>query len=162
MLQEKHTNKYTKSLLVQLSLATVLGIFPNQAKAQNISCSGIVFGEIVTCGAPGTVTVRPDNTTTSSCVTVGGAPQSRAVCAVSQSFPIRPIQINVTSTSVLLNDGGNNMNVNAFNVRTNAGGTITTITGPFFTVPIGATLNVGATQAGGSYSGTVGVTAILQ
>ena len=54
------------------------------------------------------------------------------------------------------------MNVNAFNIVTNAGGTGTTITAPFVDVPIGATLNVGASQASGTYTGNFGITAVLQ
>ncbi len=156
--------KNNNTLLVKLSLATMLSAFSGDAFAQTIDCiEPLSFGEIIACGAAGTVTVRPDGSSTQSCVTVGSAPQSRGRCTVSQSFPFRPIQINVNSTSTSINNGGGgNMNVNNFNIVTNSGGTGTTITAPFVDVPIGATLNVGATQASGTYSGTMGVTAVLQ
>ena len=54
------------------------------------------------------------------------------------------------------------MSVTNVNIVTNSGGTGTTVTAPFLNVPIGATLNVGATQASGTYTGALGVTAILQ
>ncbi|MEM7651143.1 MAG: DUF4402 domain-containing protein [Pseudomonadota bacterium] len=153
--------KTKKSLLVNLSLAAMAGAFPAQALAQNVTCiEPLVFGEIITCGAAGTVTVRPDNTSTSSCVTVGGAPQSRGRCFITQSGGIRSIQVTVSSSGTV-NSGGDSMNVNAVNIVTNSGGTSTTFTAPFFDLPIGATLNVGASQPAGTYSGTLGVTAVF-
>lgn len=158
--QKRKTNR---KLLIKLSLATFIALYPHAAPAQNLNCfEDMIFGEIVPCGAAGTVTVRPDNTTASSCVTVGGAPQSRARCIVTQSFPFRPIQISLTAAAQTINDGGGNtMSVTNFNIITNAGGTNTTITAPFVNIPIGATLNVGGTQAEGTYTGTFGVTAVL-
>ncbi|MCB1721514.1 MAG: DUF4402 domain-containing protein [Alphaproteobacteria bacterium] len=157
----KHKNP-PKYLLVKLSLATVLSVFPGEVFAQSLNCfESLIFGELVTCGSPGSVTVRPDNSTTSSCVTVGSAPQTRGRCVVTQSFPFRPIQVNVSGTTTI-NNGGNSMSVTNVNIVTNSGGTGTTVTAPFLNVPIGATLNVGATQASGTYSGALGVTAILQ
>lgn len=152
-----------KSLLVKLSLATIIAVFPHESYAQNLTCvENLIFGEIITCGAAGTVTVRPDNTNASSCVTIGSAPLSRGRCAVTQSFPLRPIQVNVSPSTTINDGGGNSMSVTSFNIVTNAGGTQHTQTTPFVDVPIGATLNVGATQAGGTYSGSMSVTAILQ
>ena len=151
------------TLLVKLSLATIIGLFPNKAYPQNITCvENLIFGEIITCGAAGTVTVRPDNTNTSSCVTIGSAPLSRGRCTVTQSFPFRPIQVNVSASTTINDGGGNSMSVTSFNIVTNAGGTQHTQTSPFVDVPIGATLNVGASQAGGTYSGSMSVTAVLQ
>ena len=150
------------NLWVKLSLATFVSLFPSSALAQNLNCfENLIFGEITTCGAAGTVTVRPDNSSTSSCVTIGGIPQSRGRCSVTQSFPFRPIQVNVSAAATISN-GTSNMNVTSFNIVTNAGGTQTTQTAPFVDVPIGATLNVGASQAEGTYSGTLNVTAVFQ
>lgn len=162
MRNKKTNRRLSNALLVRLSLATFLALYPNSSKAQNISCSPMNFGEITTCGAAGTVTVNTDNSTSTSCVTVGGAP-SRSNCLVSQSTPpFRPIQISITTPTAVINSGANNMNVNAFHLRTNAGPTVTTVTGPFFNIPVGATLNVGASQASGSYGGSFGITAVLQ
>lgn len=165
MREETQKKQRANSLLVKLSLATIISVFPSKVHAQSLSCvENLIFGEIITCGGAGTVTVRPDNTNTSSCVTVGSAPLSRARCVVTQSFPFRPIQVNVSSSATINDGGGNSMNVTGFNIITNAGGTGYTqpTGGPFLDVPIGATLNVGATQASGVYTGTFGVTAILQ
>lgn len=134
-----------------------------EAGAQNLNCfDNLLFGSMTPCGAAGTVTIQPDNTPSSSCVTVGGAPQSRARCIVTQTPPTRPIQISVSAATVTISNGTANMNVNGFNIISNAGGCCKTVTAPFVNIPIGATLNVGASQAAGSYSGTFGVTAILQ
>ncbi len=156
-------NKRTdKKLTIPLSLATLVAAFPSAALAQSINCvNQLVFGSIVTCGAAGTVTVRPDGTSTSSCVTASG-PVSRARCIVTQGFPFRPIQFSVNAATATITNGTSNMNVTNFNIITNAGGTSTTQTVPALDVPIGATLNVGGTQAAGTYSGSFGVTAILQ
>ena len=163
MLKSFRTKKTQKPLLVRFSLATIIAVFPGEATAQNLNCiQNLIFGDIITCGAAGTVTVRPDDTTTSSCVTIGGAPLSRARCTVTQSFPFRPIQVNVSAAAVVNDGGGNTMNVNAFNIVTNSGGTSHLAPAvPFLDVPIGATINVGATQAGGTYSGTFGITVVL-
>ena len=150
------------NLWVKLSLATFVSLFPMSAFAQNLNCfENLIFGEITPCGAAGTVTINPDNSTSSSCVTVGGVPQSRGRCSVTQSFPYRPIQVNVSAAATITN-GTSNMNITSFNIVTNAGGTQTTQTAPFVDVPIGATLNIGAAQASGSYSGSLGVTAVFQ
>lgn len=153
--------KKDKRLLIPLSLTTLVAVFPSESFAQSINCvNNLVFGPIITCGAAGTVTVRPDNTSTSSCVTASG-PVARARCIVTQSFPFRPIQFSVATAATITN-GTANMSVTGFNIITNAGGTSTTQTVPALDVPIGATLNVGGTQAAGTYSGSFGVTAILQ
>lgn len=155
-------DKSTKKLLVRLSLATLVAAFPSKIFAQNLNCfDSLIFGEIIPCGAAGTVTVNPDNTTGSTCVTVGG-PQSRARCIATQSFPFRPIQISITAGAFSVSNGTTSMNVNGFNIITNAGGCCTTITAPFVSIPIGATLNVGGSQNDGTYTGTFGISAILQ
>ena len=152
------------NLMVKLSIATVLGLAPQPAVAQSIKCfSNMIFGEIVPCGASGSVTVRPDNSTGSSCVTVGGAPQSRARCSVFQGFPFNPIQVQISTPTVTLSNGTSTMTVNDFNIISNAGGTNATggTSSPVLDVPMGATLNVGSTQAGGTYSGSFGFTAVF-
>lgn len=151
-----------KQLLIKLSIASIVAAFPIKANAQSLNCPNpLVFGEIITCGSPGTVTVRPDNTNTSGCVTVSG-PVSRARCVVTQSPPFDPIQISVSAASFNIVNGGNSMSVTNFNIITNSNGRTATRTSAFVDVPIGATLNVGATQAAGTYTGSFGVTAIFQ
>ena len=155
-------NTQHKKSLVTLSLTTLTALFPSEVFAQSLNCvNPLVFGEIVTCGSAGSVTVRPDGSSTASCVSVSG-PISRARCIVTQSFPFRPIQFSVDAATFTITNGTSNMNVNGFNIITATGGCCTTQTIPFLDVPIGATLNVGATQANGTYTGNFGVTAILQ
>ena len=134
---------------------------PDDAQAQNLSCvEPLVFGEIITCGSAGTVTVNPDNSSSSTCVSVSGS-VSRGRCVVTQSFPFRRIRVTVAASTVV-NSGANNMSVTNFNIVSNGGGTTATSSAPFFDVPIGATLNVGATQAPGTYNGSLNVTAVLE
>lgn len=155
--------KKDKKLLVQLSLTTLVAALPSSAFAQSLNCvNQLIFGQIITCGAAGSVTVNPNNTSSSSCVTASG-PVSAARCVVTQSFPFRPIQFSINGTNFNITNGTSNMNVNNFNMFTNAGGCCTTTqVVPVLDVPIGATVNVGATQPSGNYSGSFGVTAILQ
>ena len=58
-------------------------------------------------------------------------------------------------SSATLTSGGDTMTIDTFNH--DAGGT-PTLSGGSDTFNVGATLNVGATQAGGTYSGTFSVT----
>lgn len=155
-------SKHNKKLFVKLSAATLLALIPQGAKAQSLNCfDPLLFGSITPCGAAGTVTISPSNSQSTSCV-AATAPYSRARCIVTQLFPFRPIQIQITSPSFLISSGGNNMNVNAFNIISDAGGPSTTITAPFVNIPIGATLNVGSTQASGTYTGTFTISVVLQ
>ena len=72
----------------------------------------------------------------------------------------------MTATVFTVDDTGAGvpMNVNAFNLVTNAGGTSETITlaATPSTFPLGATLNVGAGQVAGTYTGTYTVSANYQ
>ena len=55
------------------------------------------------------------------------------------------------------------MSVTDFNIITNNGGPGATVSAaPFVSIPVGATLNVGATQASGTYTGTFTINVILQ
>ena len=156
------SNSLTKDFFVKLSVTALIATLPSKAIAQTLTCvSPLIFGQIIPCGAAGSVTVRPDNSRTTSCVTASG-PFSRARCNVGQSFPFRPIQFSVTTPTVTVTNGTANMSVSSFNIITNAGGCCTTQTTPSLDVPIGATISVGSTQASGSYTGTFGVTTVLQ
>lgn len=161
--------KKTKKAAIKASLALPLlaaaGLIPQQAAALSINCNQpLEFGNAIACGSPGSITVRPDGSQTSSgCITLAGSPYSNANCFINQSYPYQAIQISVAAGSYPLSNGGDTMMVNNFNVMTNAGGQTYTITAtPFATVPIGATLNIGANQAGGTYSGTFTVNVVLQ
>lgn len=141
----------------------MVAMFPAGADAQNLNCfDNLIFGQIITCGAPGTVTVEPDNSQSETCVTASG-PFSRARCVATQSFPYRPFQIQITTTNPAISNGAQTMTITDFNVITNNGGPSATVSAaPFVSIPVGATLNVGATQASGTYTGTFVISVILQ
>jgi hypothetical protein len=157
------TRSIEKKQLIQMSLGTLMAVFPAEAYAQSLNCvNQLIFGQIITCGAAGSVTVNTNNTSSSSCVTASG-PISRARCIVTQTFPFRPIQFSINGTSFNITNGTSNMSVNNFRMLTSSSPCCTTTqTVPVLDVPIGATLNVGAAQPAGNYSGSFGVTAILQ
>lgn len=158
----KKRKKHSK-LMVNLSAMALASLLPANGKAQNLNCiDDLIFGSITACGAAGTVTVRPDNTRALGCVTSIGGPFSRARCTVTQKSPAKAVQISITAGSFTITNGANNMKVTNFNIITNAGGPVATVTANFVNVPIGATLNIGASQAGGNYTGTFGITAVFQ
>ena len=73
------------------------------------------------------------------------------------------MDVVVTTPSISITSGANSMTVNNFNLITNGGGDSVSLPAqPFVEVPIGATMNVGATQASGSYSGNFTVEVTLQ
>lgn len=153
-------------LMVGLSVLAMAAALPEEAAAQiqSFSCpQKLIFGDAIPCGIANTVVITPGNTQTlNGCLATTGAAFSRGRCVVTQQFPIRPIQVSITAPTYVISNGGNNMNVNNFNIMTNAGGRTTTITAVGLVIPIGATLNVGGNQAAGSYSGTFTVNVTLQ
>ncbi len=164
----KKTSQSMKILLHMLVLLFA-GLCTNPAYAQSvdISCGQpLIFGELIPCGSAGTVILRPDDSgPIASCVVLGSAPTSIGRCIVTQEFDagFRPMQIDVTSSSISLTSGANSMTVNAFNLITNSGGDSVVVPGgPVVDVPIGATLNVGASQSPGTYAGTFTVEVTLQ
>ena len=94
----------------------------------------------------------------------GGNLEQAGVLSISAATGVA-IDLSMAATSFTVTDGGGNtMVVNNFNLRTNAGGTAETITlvASPTTVPLGATLNVGAAQVTGTYTGTYTVNANYQ
>lgn len=164
----KKTAQRTKNALyVLLLFLTAMHINPAQAQSVDLNCSvPMVFGEIIPCGAAGSVVIRPDGSgAVATCVVMGSAPTSEGRCQITQGFAggFRPMQIDITTPSISITSGGNSMTVNNFNIITNSGGdSYVAPAGPFVDVPIGATLNVGATQASGTYNGTFNVMVTLQ
>lgn len=145
------------SLMAAASVAAFPGFLPDLAQAQAIDCvQPILFGSVVPCtAAAGTVTVNPDDSTSSSpgCMSVVGT-QLKGRCLVTGSFfPVMVMDVSVTNPTTVITSGGNNMNVTNANLQTPGGGPTTSISAYLTTVAVGATLNVGANQAGGSYSG---------
>ena len=120
----------------------------------SISSSGdMAFGTMLTTGTAGTVTVTPAGARSSVNVDLlGGFPAAAAFDVTGEGANTYSITLPSSAT---LTSGGDTMTIDTFNH--DAGGT-PTLSGGSDTFNVGATLNVGATQAGGTYSGTFSVT----
>ncbi|MDH5444043.1 MAG: DUF4402 domain-containing protein [Gammaproteobacteria bacterium] len=112
------------------------------------------FGDMFPTAAAGTVVLGTDDSLTHTNVTAGPTGGTAATFTVGGSegstYAIT-LPANITLVS-----GGNNMIVDTF--THNAGGTPTIGVGGTSTLKVGGTLNVGATQAAGSYSVNFDVT----
>ncbi len=164
---KKILKKLPLGLAVSISAIALSNIaLSNIAKAQVLSCpQPMLFGNFtVTCGAASTAVLTPSgNRSVSGCLTTGGAPFNNASCNVSQSFPFQLIQISVPANSQITRTAGTEtMPLVSFNIVTDANGPTYTTSLPFITVPIGATLQVGASPTGGDYQGQFTVNAVFQ
>lgn len=115
------------------------------------------FGSI-TVTAAGTVaidTAGVRGTTGGVTPVVGGGLESEAVISVSSATGVNVV-IQMAATTFTVTNGTTSMDVNTFQVRTNAGGTVETVTltASPTTYPIGGTLQVGGAEVAGTYTGT--------
>lgn len=122
------------------------------------------FGSFVNTGA-GSILVQPVGATNYNGQTPVGVVQKAQVKLTGSAG--RTVGISVTNPTVVLSNTAatKTMVVSQFQINTDAGGAINnaiTMPGTTRVVPIGATLNVGAGQAVGTYNGTVNVQAIYQ
>ncbi len=116
------------------------------------------FGEVAVTGVAGTVTLNPvGNTRTFAGVAVAGTFSLAAFLVGGQNGAGFDITLP-TSLTINRSGGGGTMNVNAFNSLPAFSSTIVGTT--FFSV--GATLNVGAAQPAGNYSGSFNVSVNYQ
>lgn len=153
-------------LMVALSVLAVSAAgTQRQAWGAALVCTPIDFGTFSPCPTTaGTVTVSPAGVTTPSpgCLTQLGAGK-RAQCLLTGETGVRVI---TASSPITLNSGGNSMTVNAFlfSADTPPLGPVPTLTAtvgsssPVLNFYVGATLNINAAQAGGSYTGTYTIT----
>ncbi len=154
-----------KTLLVSLTLAGLVGFCRASALAQTVPidlvCGGnLDFGTIATGPGGGTVTIRPSGSgsrITSGNVSVLSGALMIPVCGVFMGSH-SSAQISVATATIQVVSGANNMNVNGFNVKSDANGPVYMGTS-LGDIQIGATLHVSGTQAAGSYTGTFTVTA---
>ena len=150
--------------LSALMLAGMYSVLP--ARAQTISCpQPITYGTLtVGCGGASTATVNPDGTRSmTGCLTGGPGPYSNGLCTISQSFPFQGIQVSVPAGAVITRTAGaQTMTLNSFNLVTNGNGSVYTTTAPFATIPVGATVNAGASPVSGTYQGSITVNAVFQ
>jgi len=127
--------------------------------AQTINCPSTVrFGEVISCGSAGTVTINPDGSRTSTgCLAFAGAPFTSARCSYTQPFPPTEMIITVDPATTI-SSASNNLTVDNFQINAPGNGSSISVFDPVGNVDIGADLVVPATSAAGSYSGAVFVT----
>jgi len=137
------------------SLSDTANVTITIAAPISISAAGDMdFGTMVTTGTAGTVTVTPAGARSSVNVDLlGGVPSAASFDVTGEPGQVYSITLPSPAT---LTSGGNTMTVDTFN---HDAGATPTLAGGSDTFNVGATLNVGATQAAGTYSDTFSVTA---
>jgi len=148
--------------MFQVFLLTFLLIFTYAhapVMAQSINCAAAInFGDIILCGAAGTVTINPDGSRSSTgCLAFGGGPHVNGLCSYTQPFPSTHMVITVDS-STAISSGPNSLTVQNFQINTPGQGRSIDVFDPIGNINIGADLVVPATPADGGYSGIVIVT----
>lgn len=126
--------------------------------------TGMNFGDIATSGS-GTVTLN-----TANAVAGGGSNTPSGGTVTSAVFAITGANVGYAitmPTDITVNSGGNSMTIDTFtfladDTTTNGTGTIGASTSGQDTMIIGGTLNVGASQAAGAYTGTYTITALYE
>ncbi len=112
------------------------------------------FGTMTPTGTAGTVTVTPAGARSSVNVTLfGGFPAAASFDVTGEGGHTYSITLPSSAT---LTSGGDTMTIDTF--TDDAGGAPSLSGAGSDTFNVGATLNVGATQAAGTYSGTFAVT----
>jgi len=156
-------------------IAPILGVLPFTLMAQPAKAmltitvtatQDLNFGTLTATGAG---TARIDTaggrTVTGGVTAIAGAGfETQSVIAITGSTGL-PIDVSMTAPAFTVNNGaGDTMTVNSFQIETAAGGSAQTITlgATSSTFPIGGTLNVGASQAEGTYTGVFTFTANYQ
>jgi Mat/Ecp fimbriae major subunit len=107
------------------------------------------FGYIIPGASPGTAVLATTGTVTPTGVTYLNGAAAGSWTATGSANQPAVISLDASDT---LTSGANTMTINAFNH--NAGANPTFGAGGSLSFAVGATLNVGANQAPGSYSGT--------
>jgi hypothetical protein len=117
--------------------------------------TALYFGTILPFGRPGTATVAPSGSESSSDVFIS-SPGHAAAWSVT-GVPNAPYAITLPSSPVVITSGSNSMNVDTF-TRTGGSGPVFLNNSGNGSFNVGATLHVGANQPAGSYIGTYTVT----
>lgn len=157
----------SKKIAAAFVLATVASSGAAQAASVTASASatiatpiaisqtaGMDFGSVSASATAGTAVLSTTGvlTPTGGVSALGGTPTAAAFSVSGQSGSTFAISL---PTSATLSNGASSMTLNAF--AHNAGVT-PALTGGTKTFNVGATLNIGANQAAGAYSGTYAVT----
>ncbi len=135
------------------------------AITMNVIATKLSFATVIPCtAAAGTVSVNP----------VTGAVTSSPICLSTTGSPFRA-RVKVTgnqgggpagtvmvtlSSGATINSGGDNMGITGLALNPGGGTTATFNAKNSATYDIGGTLNVGASQPGGNYSGSFTITAV--
>jgi hypothetical protein len=118
--------------------------------------SDLNFGSVVPGGSAGTVAITPAGARTAA----GGTSLGSATGSSAGAFQVSGLggaTYSITlPASTTITSGGNNMTVNTFTSTPNATGTLNG--GGNQSLAIGATLQVGANQPTGTYTGSFNVT----
>jgi hypothetical protein len=116
------------------------------------------FGDVVAGATPGTVEMSTAGVRTATAgTTLGNVGSSAAASFTVNGDASSTYAITLPSVAITLSDGAaNDMTVDTFN--SDPGATSTLSGGGSDTIAVGATLNVGASQVSGSYTGTFDVT----
>ncbi len=147
---------YTATLTIDCgTVQATIDVLATLLAPISISTGGDMdFGTMVTTGTAGTVTVTPAGARSSVNVDLLGGFSSAASFDVTGDGGAN-YSITLPS-SATLSSGGNTMTVDTF--TDDAGASPRLPAGGSETFNVGATLNVGATQASGTYSGAFSVT----
>ena len=173
---------YKKSLVLGAALISLTCFPHSEAKAftGSASASAVILTAVTVTGtaalhfgsithtAAGTIAVDTANTRGAGTggvtgITGAGLEQSGSVLVTGASGVA--IDLTITAAATVTDGGGNNMSLNAFNLRTNAGGTQEVVTLPAagtLAVPFGATLNVAGTEPANTYTGNFNIVANYQ
>ena len=122
------------------------------------------FGAFTGSALGGTVLITPAGGSVYTGVTqVPQITPTQALASVYGNSGVNII-VSITNPVVTVTNGTATMQVSQFNIATAAGGATETLnmTSTIMQIPVGATLNVGATQPVGAYTGTFTVNAIYQ
>jgi len=114
----------------------------------------LAFGDVVVTGGAETVTIAPDGNLSGS-LTPTGSPTAGVFTVDGEDLKTYAVTVPASAT---LNSGGDSITVDTFTYNGGGGvgspGVVTNGGGP---LNIGATLQVGGAQPGGSYAGTYNV-----
>jgi len=181
-MEKTRKNILNKALIVGTALVSISSVAVQKAQAaagtgpmtavilEPIVVSGtqaLHFGSITQTGV-GTVTIdTAGNRSSTGSVTevVGLGAEQQGVLSLSGATGVN-IVLSMAAATFTVDDAGLGvaMNVNGFNIETAAGGATQTVTITVSpgAIPLGGTLNVGATQVAGTYTGTYTINANYQ
>jgi Domain of unknown function (DUF4402) len=131
-----------------------------------ITVSQLDFGKLIASNVAGTVTLSPGNvrSVTSGIIPIGNGTQVAKFAGFGRNG--QNVDISLSSNTIFLNGPGVKMRVRDFVIGSTPTAVLSTVPSRFriasasgaFTFPIGATLEVGANQTPGVYTGTYQIT----